>query len=157
MAVVTSCADRPWARSAAGSRSTWIWRCLPPNGKGSAAPATEASPVRITVLPVSKISVSDSCGLVSASCTMGTVDASYDSTNGGVVPGGAARSKACDTAVICATASSGFTPCWKKYFTTDMPPSDCDSVCSMPVTVVCAVRSASETMRLAISSGGRPL
>jgi len=45
---------------------------------------------------------------------------------------------------------------WKKYFTTAMPLSDCDSVCSTSFTTVCAVRSENRMMRLDISSGGRP-
>ena len=77
--------------------------------------------------------------------------------NGGVVPGGAERSKVCDTPVICAYASSSLTFGWKKYFTTEVPVTFCDSVCSTSFTVVCALRSVPSTMRVAISSGERPV
>jgi hypothetical protein len=76
---------------------------------------------------------------------------------GGVVPGGDWRSCVCDTPVICANDSSSLAPGWKKYFTTAMLLSDCDSVCSTSLTVVCAVRSLKRMMRVAISSGCRPV
>ncbi len=77
--------------------------------------------------------------------------------NGGVVPGGACRSPVCDTPVICANESSSLTFGWKKYFTTEVPLKDCDSVCSTSLTVVCAVRSLASTSRVAISSGDSPV
>ncbi len=40
---------------------------------------------------------------------------------------------------------------------TPMPFSDCDSTCSMLLTVVVSVRSESSTMRSAICSGERPV
>ena len=77
--------------------------------------------------------------------------------NGGVVPGGAERSWVCETPVICANASSSLTFGWKKYFTTEVPLSDCDSVCSTSLTVVCAVRSLCSTMRSPSPPGDRPV
>jgi hypothetical protein len=46
---------------------------------------------------------------------------------------------------------------WKKYLTTAVPLTDCDSVCSTSFTTVCAVRSENSTMRSAISSGRSPV
>ncbi len=66
------------------------------------------------------------------------MEALYARMNGGVVPGGACRSSDCDTPVIWAYDRSSLTFGWKKYLTTAMPGSDCDSVCSMSLTVVCA-------------------
>jgi hypothetical protein len=54
------------------------------------------------VLPRSKICASDSSLLVSASWMIGTVEALYARTNGGLAPGGAKRSWVYDTPVICA-------------------------------------------------------
>src|ERR1700739_1599857 len=76
---------------------------------------------------------------------------------GAVVPGGANRRMVCDTPVICAYESSSLTLGWKKYFTTEVPVTDCDSVCSTSLTVVCALRSLPRMMRVAISSGDRPV
>src|SRR5437879_12292977 len=76
---------------------------------------------------------------------------------GAVVPGGAKRSMVCDTPVICAYDSSSLTLGWKKYFTTEVPLTDCDSVCSTSLTVVCAVRSPLRMRRVAISSGDSPV
>jgi hypothetical protein len=75
---------------------------LPPYGNGSDAPATVDSAVRMKLLPRSYILDSDKVALVSASWMIGTLDALYARMNGGVVPGGICRSKACDTPVICA-------------------------------------------------------
>ena len=80
-------------------------------------------------------------GLVSASWMIGTDDALYDTTSGGVDPGGVVFSTVCEMAVICATAISGLTVGWKKNFTTATPFSDWDSICSMSLTVVVAARS----------------
>src|SRR5580704_7016583 len=46
---------------------------------------------------------------------------------------------------------------WRNTFTTATPFSDCDSMCSMPLTVVVSDRSKIETMRLDISDGTRPV
>src|SRR6266403_3610193 len=116
-----------------------------------------ASDVRSTLLPRSKICDSDSSSLDSASWMIGTVEALYARMNGGLVAGGANRSCVCDTPVICAYDSSSLTVGWKKYFTTAMPFSDCDSVCCTSLTVVCATRSENSTIRLDISSGDRPV
>ena len=88
---------------------------------------------------------------------MGTLEALYDRTNGGVVPGGAVCSCVCETAMICAIDRSWLAFGWKKYFTTASLFTDCDSVCSTSFTTVCAVRSENRTMRSAISSGSRPV
>jgi hypothetical protein len=74
-----------------------------------------------------------------------------------VVPGGEYASCTCETAVICDMDRSWSASGWKKYFTTAVPLTDCDSVCSTSLTVVCATRSENNTMRLAISSGRMPL
>src|SRR6266404_1082389 len=76
---------------------------------------------------------------------------------GGVVPGGAERRLVCEIPVTCANDSSSLTLGWKKYFTTEVPLRDCDSVCSTSLTVVCALRSVPRIMRVAISSGDRPV
>ena len=60
---------------------------------------------------------------------------------GGCVPGGNWRSTEFDTAVTCATASSIFAVGWKKTLTIELPRSDCDSMCSMSLTVVVSDRS----------------
>ena len=72
------------------------------------APATVASCMRRMLLPRSKISCSGMVSLDSASCRIGTLEALYESTNGGVVPGGEVCSCVCETAVICAKDRSWF-------------------------------------------------
>ncbi len=60
-------------------------------------------------------------------------------------------------AVTCAIAVSMLAPGWKKTFTTAMPFSDCDSMCSMSSTVVVSERSVRLMMRLLISSALSPV
>jgi len=67
------------------------------------------------------------------------------------------RRMVCDCAAICDTALSTEASGWKNTFTTVMPASDCDSMCSMPVRVVVSDRSNWVANRRSISSGGRPL
>src|ERR1700677_979624 len=141
MALTTSEAARPRARSSRGSRSTCTSRCLPPYGYGMEAPATVASWVRRMLLPRSKISCSGMDSLDRANCNIGTLEALYDSTNGGVVPGGADCSCVWDTAMIWANDRSWLAFGWKKYLTTASLLTDCDSVCSTSLTTVWAVRS----------------
>src|SRR5579862_3573874 len=121
------------------------------------APCTVDRPVRMMLLPRSNSWASERLSLDSASCRMGTEEALYARMNGGVVPGGSWRRLVCDTPVICAYESSSLTLGWKKYFTTEVPVTDCDSVCSTSLTTVCAVRSPARIMRVAISSGDRPV
>ena len=56
--------------------------------------------------------------------------------NGGGVPGGSCRSCVCDDRGHLRDRGSMFAPGWKKTLTTAMPRSDCDSMCSMSLTVV---------------------
>src|SRR4051812_28027135 len=126
-----------------------------------AAPGMVANSVRIVLLAASKMAASDRVlldrgSLDRASWMMGTVEALYARMNGGFVPGGTWRKVVCEMPVICAYDSTSSAPGWKKYFTTEMPLSDWDSVCSMSLTVVWAVRSVDRTMRLAMSRGCRP-
>ena len=60
---------------------------------------------------------------------MGTVDALYVMINGGCVPAGKNRNCVCEIAVIWAIAFSMLAPGWKKTLITEMPLSDCDSLC----------------------------
>src|ERR1700716_3461367 len=116
-----------------------------------------ASWVLMMLLPRSKIAASDNESLDNASWMIGTVEASYARMKGGVAPGGRLRKAVCDTPVIWEYDRTGSALGWKKYLTTEMPLSDCDSVCSMSLTVVCAVRSVKSTMWLAISRGCSPV
>ena len=96
-----------------GSVSTMICRTLPPYGSGMDAPFTLASRGRMNEMPRSYRSASLRPSPLSASCTMGTLLASYLRMLGGKVPGGSTRRMVCTTAVICETASSTFTLGWK--------------------------------------------
>ena len=62
-------------------------------------------------------------------------------TSGGVVPGGICRRTVCAIAVTCDTAASMRAFGRKKIFTTEIPASVCDSMCSMSLTVVVTARS----------------
>src|SRR3954447_5161885 len=75
---------------------------------------------------------------------------------GGLVPGGSWRNCAWLTEVICATAEATFTCGWKKTLMTATPARDCDSMCSMSLTVVVMARSLLDTMRWDICSDDRP-
>src|SRR6478736_925701 len=77
--------------------------------------------------------------------------------NGGCVPGGICRRLKFETAVIWAIACSVVAPGCRNTFTTAIPRSDCDSMCSMSLTVVVRPRSKFETMRFEISSADMPL
>ena len=72
---------------------------------------------------------------------MGTLEALYRMTSGGVAPGGSCLSSVCEIAVTCAVAASIFALGWKKIFTTPTPASDWLSMCSMSLTVVVSARS----------------
>ncbi len=61
--------------------------------------------------------------------------------NGGVVPGGICRTTVWAMAVTWETAASMCALGWKKTLTTATPASDCDSMCSMSLTVVVSARS----------------
>ncbi len=78
-------------------------------------------------------------------------------TSGGVVPGGNCRTLVCTIEVTCASAVCMFAEGWKNTLMTPMPLSDCDSICSMLLTVVVIPRSEFVTMRSAISPGGSPV
>ena len=60
---------------------------------------------------------------------------------GGVTPGGNCFRMVCEIAVTCACAALMLTVGWKKTLTTPVPGSDCDSMCSMSLTVVDSARS----------------
>ncbi len=74
-ALATSCPDRPRACSAVGLRSIWIWRSLPPNGYGIAAPGTVTSGVRNWLMAKSARFCSVRPSPDSASWRIGTVEA----------------------------------------------------------------------------------
>ena len=74
-ALATSLADRPRDCMAAGSRSIWIWRNLPPNGNGMAAPGTVTSGVRTVLMAMSNTACSDMPLPASAIWMIGTVEA----------------------------------------------------------------------------------
>ena len=78
-------------------------------------------------------------------------------TSGGVVPCGMDLTATCAIAVICAIAISTLTFGWKNTFTSPTPFNDCVSVCSTSLTVVVSERSKPVTMRLFMSSAGRPV
>src|SRR5947209_12448680 len=88
---------------------------------------------------------------------MGTFDAENCKMNGGVVPVGSTRRIVWLIAVTCATAASIRTPGWKKTLMTEIPETDCDSICSMSLTVVVMARSLIVVKRFSISSGLVPL
>ena len=58
--------------------------------------------------------------------------------------------------VIWATAASILAPGWKNTLTTLTPCIDCDSMCSISLTVVVIARSLMVTIRFSISSGAIP-
>ena len=62
-----------------------------------------------------------STGLLRLSCRMGTDEASYFITFGGIVPGGRMRSSVWQIAVTCATAMSILTLGWKYNRMIDTP------------------------------------
>ncbi len=78
-------------------------------------------------------------------------------TSGGVAPGGICFSCACSTATVCAIAVWMLAFGCRNSLMTVMPASDCDSMCSMSLTVVVRLRSLTDVMRLAMSSADRPV
>ena len=111
---------------------------------------------RSTLMAVSNTVCSGSVGLDSASCTTGMLLAEYLMMSGGVMPGGSWRSCACMMDTTCAMAVGMFAVGWKKTLMTETPASDCDSMCSMSLTVVVRPRSVCDEMRLPISCADRP-
>ena len=57
------------------------------------------------------------------------------------MPAGSDRSTDCETAVTCAMAVSTLAVGWKKTLMMALPSMDCDSMCSMSLTVVVRMRS----------------
>src|SRR6266567_8728845 len=88
---------------------------------------------------------------------MGGEEAEYVIISGGVVPGGRPRTMTCMLAVTCESAVWMFAPWRKKILTTPTPFTDCDSMCSISLTVIVVTRSELLTMRSAISLGAKPL
>src|SRR5260370_2558632 len=78
-------------------------------------------------------------------------------TSGGVVPGGNPRSTVWHIAVTCVTAMEMLAEGRKKILITAIPFSDCDSWCSMSLTVTVNPRSELLTIRSAISLGDKPV
>ncbi len=76
---------------------------------------------------------------------------------GGVVPAGMPRVEVWAMEVIWAMAPSTLVPGRKNTLMIPSPATDWDSRCSMSLTVVVMLRSELATMRLAMSSGDRPL
>ena len=120
-ALATSLADRPRDCMAAGSRSIWIWRNLPPNGNGMAAPGTVTSGVRTVLIAMSNTACSDMPLPASASWMIGTVEALKFRISGGVMLGGICFSTVCEIAVTCALAVRMSVPGWKKTLTMPTP------------------------------------
>ena len=121
IAMLTSAGETPCARSAAMSRSTAIWRCLPPAGSGKRVPCTTLSIVRTRWFTWSKISDSLSVSLEKASWRIGTEDAVYRRMIGGMIPGGMRRRMVCEAAVTCAMAAATSAPGWRKSRMTETP------------------------------------
>src|SRR5689334_6376894 len=76
---------------------------------------------------------------------------------GGVVPGGMVRSRVWLMAVTSALAAPMLASGWKKTRIRPTPASDCDSMCSMLLTVVVIARSEMVTIRPSTSFGESPL
>ena len=77
-------------------------------------------------------------------------------TSGGVVPGGRPRTVVCTIAVTWASAVWMLACGRKKILMTPTPATDCDSMCSMSLTVMVMPRSELVTMRSAMSEGANP-
>ena len=77
--------------------------------------------------------------------------------SGGVVPGGNPRSTVWQIAVTCVSATEMLAEGRKNILITAIPLSDCDSWCSMSLTVTVNPRSELATIRSAISLGARPV
>ena len=73
------------------------------------------------------------------------------------MPGGICLRTTWALAVTWAIASSILTFGWKKIFTMLRPFSDCDSTCSMSLTVVVSDRSNPDVIRCSISSALSPM
>jgi hypothetical protein len=156
-AATTSAGARPRACIAGRSRSTEIWRILPPYGNGIATPGIVTSCGRSWFTAESNTVCSGSVGLDSASWITGTLDAENLSTSGGVMPGGSWRTCDCMIDTTCASAVWMFAVGWKNTLMTVMPASERDSMCSMSLTVVVRPRSLWPAMRCPISCALSPL
>jgi hypothetical protein len=156
MAFTTSAGAIPRACSAGRSRSTEITRLLPPYGNGTATPGMVMSCGRSTLTAASNSDCSGSVLLDRPSWMTGMLDAEYLMTSGGVMPGGSWRSCACMMDTTCASAVWMLASGWKKTLMMATPASDCDSMCSMSLTVVVRLRSLCAVMRWPISCADSP-
>ena len=87
--------------------------------------------------------------------TTGTSAALYCRISGGVMPGGSGLVTDWQSAVTWAIAAFTSAPGWKNILITLVPRTDCDSMCSMLLTVVVSARSTIVVMRSCISVGDR--
>src|ERR1700730_13580555 len=76
-------------------------------------------------------------------------------TSGGVMPAGNCFSPTWASAITSEIAPSIFADGCGNTLTTATPLSDCDSMCSMLLTLVVRDRSKIDTMRVLISAGAR--
>src|ERR1700691_1422165 len=113
--------------------------------------------VRMKFWPMSANCCSFSPGAERPSWRIGTDEALYSTMNGGVIPGGSVRTVLWLIAVTWAIANPMSVCGWKKTLTRPTPANDCDSICSMLLTVVVRERSKLNTTRLDISSGDSPV
>ena len=90
------------------------------------------------------------------SCATGTFEALNWMMFGGVMPGGRMRVMVFVTDAICAMAAPRSVPGWKYTRSSPMPGMDCDSMRSMPPTVVENARSEMNVTRRSMSSAERP-
>ena len=90
------------------------------------------------------------------SWTIGTLPALNWMMIGGWIPGGRIRSTVFETELICAIAAPMSVPGWKNTRIIPTPGIDCDSIRSIPLTVVEKLRSLMMTTRRSISSADRP-
>jgi hypothetical protein len=156
-ALITSAGASPRACSAGTSMSTEIRRFLPPYGNGIAAPGIVTSCGLSRLIVASNSDCSGRVGLARPSWITGMLDAEYLMTSGGVTPGGNWRSIVCSIAVTCAIAVWMFAFGWKKTLISEIPASDCDSMCSMSLTVVVRLRSFCAVIREPISGAESPV
>jgi hypothetical protein len=147
----------PLARSAAVSRSTEIWRDFPPKGNGTAAPGIVTRRGRRKLKAASNSAGSVIVGLDRPSWITGMADAEYLMTSGGKAPGGSCRNCDCSMATTWAMAVGIFAFGWKKILMMDRPASDCDSMCSISLTVVVRLRSLTAVIRWPTSCADSPL
>ena len=150
-AFVTSAGVNPLASIFCISRSTIIWRTLPPIGSGTCAPSTFVSWTLMLFCARSVTFCNGNFVEDIITCNTGIVVGVYFKISGGRIPKGIFFIDTWEDALIWVIAVLIFAPGCKNTLITPTPNNDWDSICSISFTFAAYPLSAIVTILRSIS------